>query len=125
MPFGLSLSSLGPMLKYGLIAAAIAAAGFWVWHMHATINAQSATIAGLRTDVTKVTALNAENAQATKTALAQAAAANTALQAFLTQSTATSQTVGSQLATIKAAPKTTQSAHVPVLLWDTIQGLKP
>lgn len=116
---------LSSLLKYGLIAAVLAGAGFYVWHLRSTVTAQHATIAGLKTDVAKIAATSARNAAAAKQAATQASAAEAALQVFMGQSVVSSKALGGQLATIKAAPAPAQAATVPPLVWQTIQGLKP
>lgn len=115
----------GNLLKYGAIALVIAAGGAYVWHLHARVTAQHATISGLKGDLVKVSAIAQQNADAAKQAQQAAARDQAALAVVSSQQVATSQRLGSQLAHIHGASASKANAKVPDLLWATIRSLSP
>lgn len=110
---------------YAVIALIVLAAGAYVWHLRSTVASQTATIAGLKTDVTKIAAINAQDAAAAKQAQAGYQASIAALTTQTQQAQGLAQALGSTEATIQAAPAAQQAQTVPPLVWSTIQGLKP
>lgn len=113
----------GRLIKYGLLAAAVIGAGFYVWHLRSTVSSQHATISGLQGDLAKVSAIAQANAKAAQEAQAQAQRDQAALAAVSASQAITQRHLGSQLAKIHAAPKASADAPVPPLVWSTILGL--